>query len=134
MLDIINISSVLPSSSLSYFAPPHFISSSIFNIYYLWREMIQCWRRSRRGRDHWAGPGQMAAPHSLLCLWNAHFSHHIHSESNFQRCDLERATCCRDHLDSTLDWTQLSPVYKLLRFWQMQRSTCHSAVRHKPRM
>lgn len=35
----------------------------------------------------------------------------------------ERTMCCWDYLDSIPDWTLLKPHYRLLRLWQMGRST-----------
>lgn len=37
----------------------------------------------------------------------------------FQGHSLERVSCCWDHLDSVRDWTQLRPLYNLLRFWRV---------------
>ena len=37
--------------------------------------------------------------------------------SRFQGHSLERVRCW-NHLDSICDWTQLRPLYKLVRFWQ----------------
>ena len=68
--------------------------------------------------DLWAGRVQSEAPHSLSCPWNVHSAHCSHSRSHFQGWSLERAMCCWGHLDGIHWWTQLMPLYELLRFQQ----------------
>lgn len=57
---------------------------------------------------------------NLLCSWNGLCTLFLQWEPfPLQGCKLERAMCCWDHLDSIHDWTQLGPLCKHLRSWEM---------------
>ena len=60
--------------------------------------------------DWWPGSRQLEAPYPFPCLLFPYYQ-------PFQGHRLKRVRCYWAHLDSICDWTQLSPLYKLLRFW-----------------
>ena len=90
-----------------------------------------CWKRSSKGCDllvdSWAGPGQSDTPHHLLLPSESMVSH-------LQWHSIERSMCCWDHLDITCNWTQLSRLYKLVRFWQGRCSNLLVLQQHKTRL
>lgn len=72
--------------------------------------------------DPQAGSGQSESSHPLPCLWNGSFFHHSGSQDfvmyvvMWEWCVVETVWTMEIH-----DWIELRPVYKLLRFWQVQR-------------
>ena len=92
----------------------------------LWKR--RAWKILRPGHEGWSVKGNWEGtttswPKGWMwaiggfsftpCPWNLHYAHCSHSGSHFQRCRLEKITCCWDDLDGKHDRTRLRPLDKL---------------------
>lgn len=72
--------------------------------------------------DLWTGLRHLEAP--LPCPWNVSSACLSCSQRQLQGLGLEKIMWCGEHLHGMRDWTQLKPLYQLLRFGRwVPRST-----------
>lgn len=94
-------------------------------------QWVECWGRSSIKCYLWfetlAGPGQLEAPHWLLCAWNALSACLPQARSGPRTQPWDRNAVTR-LLDWVNGWTLLRPLHKLLRFGIWMQKTTHFAV------
>ena len=88
------------------------------------------WRSSLRGYDQQLTCELDLGNLRLLCPRNV--CPPFPQPEAFQGWNLDRVRCYWDSLEWVCDWTQLSPLYELFRYWWAQRSTPLAASKDKP--
>lgn len=75
--------------------------------------------------DPCVGLRQLESPHTLPCAWNIRSAPIPTVRAIFKVIPL-KSNVLLDHLDRICGWTQLRPLYKLLRVWQpsVETSSC----------